>query len=156
MSNQTNVMRSFRRLGMAASAMAVSSCAWMSTYVNEPQVDIEKISTPTARIASAHFWLDGEQLSLRGEVVPNPVSKSPLRGHLDIEIVDPDQTSTVCLTTPTRLKPRHVRKTYSLSLDALPPPGSKVRAWHHPASTHTTCQPGPSSNETTPAGGSSV
>ena len=156
MNMRTNGIRSCRPLGVAALAMAASSCAWISTYVDEPLVDIEKISTPTARIASAHFWLGGDQLSLRGEVVPNPISKSPLKGHLDIEIVDPDQTRTVCLTTPTRLRPRHVRKTYSVAFDALPPPGSTIRVWHHPESTHGTCQPSPSSTKTTRAGGSSV
>lgn len=156
MNHQTSGIRSLRWLGLAVLATAVSSCAWVSTYVDEPQVDIEKISTPTARIASAHFWSDGEKLSLRGEVVPNPVTKNPLKGHLDIEIVDPDKTSTVCLTTRTRLRPRHVRKTYSVALDALPTPGSTVRIGHHPASTHTNCQPSPSSTKTTRAGGSNV
>ena len=138
MNKRTNGIRLYRPLSVAVLAMAASSCAWISTYVDEPQVDIEKISTPTARIASAHFWLHGDQLSLRGEVVPNPITKSPLKGHLDIEIVDPNQTSAVCLTTPNRLRPRHVRKAYSLSLEALPPPGSTVRVWHHPERTHGT------------------
>lgn len=72
------------------------------------------------RIASANFWLDGDKLSLRGEVVSNPVNKSPRAGHLDIEIIFPDETNRTCFTTRARLTPCHARKTYSIALDALP------------------------------------
>ena len=60
--------------------MAVPSCAWMSTYVSEPRVSIEKISTPTGRIVSANFCRDGEQLSLRGPMVSDPVTKTEKQG----------------------------------------------------------------------------
>lgn len=140
MIHKLDAVRIHRWPVLSSLPLVLSSCAWMSTYVAAPEVDIVKLSMPTARIVSANFWLDGGQLSLRGEVVPNPITKSPLRGHLDIKIDDPDRTGIVCTTTSTRLRPRHARKTYSVSFEGLPSPGSKVTVWHHAAKRHATCQ----------------
>ena len=138
-SYQGNGVRGFCCSGIVVLAMTLSSCALVSSYVSDSGVAIEKISTRSARIVSAGFWLDGDRLSLRGEVVSNPVSKSPLRGHLDIEIVEPDQATVTCLTTRTRTGVRHVRKRYSLSLTSLPAPGSTLRIWHDQSSKHVSC-----------------
>ena len=148
MGHSNNVMHRFRWLGTAVLAMSVPSCAWMSTYVSEPRVSIERISTPTGRIVSANFWRDGEQLSLRGQVVSNPVTKGPIDGHVDIEILSPDRTSRTCVIASPRLRARKVRKPYLAPFVALPLPGSEVRVWHHPADPHTNCAPSPSSTTT--------
>ena len=146
--------RGFCCSGIAVLAMTLSSCALVSSYVSDSGVAIEKISTGSARIVSAGFWLDGDRLSLRGEVVSNPVSKSPLRGHLDIEIVEPDQAAATCLTTGTRTGARQVRKRYSLPLTSLPAPGSTLRIWHDRLSKHVSCAS--SRPPTNLRGGSSV
>jgi len=130
------------RLSLAGLALAGSSCALVSSYIADSGVEIETIATRSARIVSAGFWQDGERLSLRGEAVSNPVSKSPLGGHLDIEIVEPGQSGTTCLTTRTRTGARQVTKQYSLPLVELPKPGSIVRVWHDPSRTHSGCAPG--------------
>lgn len=146
--------RGFCCLGIAVLTMTLSSCALVSSYVSDSGVEIEKISTRSARIVSAGFWLDGERPSLRGEVVSNPVSKSPLRGHLDIEIIDPDQATATCLMTRARTGARHVRKRYSLPLASLPTPGSTLQIWHDRSSKHVSCAS--SRPPTTQESGSSV
>lgn len=120
-----------RMLALSAVLPAMSSCAWISSHVAAPDVQIEKITNRSARVVSANFWRDGGQLSLRGEVVSNPVSKSVLGGHLDIEIISPDGTEEACLTTKPRMRARHVRKPYSVAVRALPDPGGTVRIRHH-------------------------
>lgn len=148
--------RCIRWLRIGALATILSSCALSSSYVQDPGIDIERISTRTARIVSAGFWLDGERPSLRGEVVSEPVSKGPLFGHLDVEIAAPGQASVTCLTARARHRPRRVRKPYSVPLNALPPPGSTVRVWHHRSAAHTTCASSRPPSSTVRNGGSSI
>ena len=128
-----------RMLVLSAVVPTISSCAWISTHVAAPGLQIEKISNRSARVVSANFWRDGGQLSLRGEVVSNPVSKSVLRGHLDIEIVNPDGTEAACLTTKPRMMARRVRKPYEVAVRTLPDPGSTVRIRHHLGADHMDC-----------------
>ncbi len=131
-----------RVLALSMMVPTVSSCAWISTYVPAPDVQIEAISNQTGRVVSAGFWRDGSQLSLRGEVAANPVSKSILRGHLDIEVVDSTGTEVVCLIAKPRMRPRQVHKPYSVKLRTLPEPGSTVRIRHHLDLRHEGCAVG--------------
>lgn len=128
-----------RMLAVSTLIPATSSCAWVSSHVAAPDVKIKAVSNRSARVVSANFWRDREQLSLRGEVVSNPVSKSVLRGHLDIEIVNPEGTEVVCLTTKPQMRTRHVRKPYSVDVRTLPDPGSTVRVRHHLGANHADC-----------------
>lgn len=136
---QINKALVLRSIVLGSLGIVLMSCALVSTYVRDSGVDILKLSTRGARIVSARLWMDGDRVSLRGEVVSNPVSRSPLGGHLDIEIVDAAGTGTTCLTTKPRTGGRQIRKTYSLPLTGLPEPGSTIRVWHDPAHNHMTC-----------------
>ena len=135
----TSVSALSRCLGLAVLAMGVSGCALLSIYIQDTGVDIETISTRSARIVSARFYREGEKISLRGEVSSIPISKAPILGHLDIELVSADRTVARCLTVRPRLDHKATRKRYSLKLEAIPEPGSIVRVWHDPARIHISC-----------------
>ena len=126
-------------LALAVVVSSLSGCALVSTCVEAPGIDIDKPSTLTARVVSAHLWRDGQQLSLRGQVVSIPVSRSRLRGHLDIAIARPDREDITCLTTRPMFGARHTRKYYSVDVDEMPPPASQIRVWHHPTQQHESC-----------------
>lgn len=128
--------RHWRTIVVLCLSLALVSCAWVSVYVPAPGVRIQTLPSPRAKIVSAHFWRDGEQISLRGAVVKFPSGKSPLRGHVDMGITYLGALESHCLITRPRLNPREVRKRFSVALDALPPPGSTVKLWHHYASRH--------------------
>ena len=123
-------------LTVVAMSFATSGCAWVSSYVNAEAIDIQTPPSSTARGKSANFWRDGDALSLRGAVVSTPVSKSPLRGHLDIGVTDPLLQVSKCLTVRPRLGARKTHKRYSVPMPELPAPGSTVRVWHHRSSDH--------------------
>jgi len=130
---------SIRVLALLPAVSILSACALIPTFVEAPDVQIEKLSTPTVRVISASLWRYRSQLSLRGEVVARSTGKSPLRGHLDISISRPNREDASCLTTRQGLGARRVRKSYYVELDAMPPPGSLIQVWHHPTSRHESC-----------------
>lgn len=115
------------------------SCAWMSTYISEPGVEIERIATQSGRIVSAHFWQDGQQINLRGEIVPQPISKGPLGGHVHAAIIGAHGEELGCKTTHPRLLPRHVRKRYSIAFDTIPDAAKLIQVYHHFSTAHDSC-----------------
>ena len=128
-----------RTITVLASVLIAASCAWIPKYVSEPGVSIELVPASTGRIASAHFWEDSKGYALRGEVVPIPVTKGPLFGHIDIAVTNPETSRTGCSIIRQRNTARHVRKPYSKRFDKLPVAGSVVRVWHHDALNHEGC-----------------
>lgn len=129
-----------RHIAAITLVLSVSSCAWIPRYVSDSGIAIERESTPTGRIASANFWVDRNGgITLRGEVVPNPITKGPMGGHVDIAITEINESVTRCLTTRQRIAARHVRKPFAIRLAQLPPPGSRVRVWHHGSGDHDDC-----------------
>ena len=128
-----------RTITVLASVLIAASCAWIPKYVSEPGVSIELVPTSTGRIASAHFWEDSKGYALRGEVVPIPVTKGPLFGHVDIAVTNSETAVTACSTTRQRMGARQVRKPYSKRFHQLPAAGSIVRVWHHDAPNHEAC-----------------
>ena len=120
--------------------LATAACTSIPTRVHDSGIKIEPVSNDTGSIRSAGFWRDRNGISLRGEVSPNPVSESPLAGHIDVSITVPDKSSTVCTTADPNKDPKHVLKSFSRRFESLPPRGSLVRVWHHPAAaTHDSC-----------------
>tara|TARA_R110002049_G_scaffold22388_8_gene80206 strand:+ start:5097 stop:5510 length:414 start_codon:yes stop_codon:yes gene_type:complete len=128
-----------RLVTVSAFVLIAASCAWIPKYVSEPGVSIELVPASTGRIASAHFWEDSKGFALRGEVVPIPVTKGPLFGHVDIAVTNPETAAAECSTTRQRIAVRKVRKPYSKRFDQLPAAGSIVRVWHHDAPNHEAC-----------------
>ena len=128
-----------RLITVVAFVSIATSCAWIPKYVSEPGVSIELVPASTGRIASAHFWEDSKGYTLRGEVVPIPVTKGPLFGHVDIAVTNSETAVTACSTTRQRMGARQVRKPYSKRFHQLPAAGSIVRVWHHDAPNHEAC-----------------
>ena len=128
-----------RIVALSAIVLITASCAWIPKYVSEPGVSIELVPASTGRIASAHFWEDSKGFALRGEVVPIPVTKGPLFGHVDIAVTNTETAVTECSITRQRMGARQVRKSYSKRFDQLPVAGSIVRVWHHDAPNHEGC-----------------
>lgn len=117
----------------------ITSCAWIPSYISEPGVEIERTPTRSGRVTSAHFWQDGRRVTLRGEIIPQPISTSPLGGHVHAAIIGADGRVFECKTTHQRMRPRHVRKPYAMTFDALPAAGSRVQVFHHFSTTHDSC-----------------
>ncbi len=120
-------------------ASLVSSCAWVPSYVSDPGVAIERITTSTGRVNSANFWANTQGFQLRGDITPQPVTKGPLGGHVDVVVTSPDGTTTECWTTRQQTRPRHVRKPYAIRFEQLPVAGSVVRVKHHDGPNHDDC-----------------
>lgn len=119
-----------------------ASCSWIPTYITAPEVEIELVSTTYGRVASASFWSDAQDIVLRGEIVPRPVTKSPLSGHVHAVITLADGASEYCLTTRQRMAVRQVRKPYSFHFRELPPPNSVVQVFYHEHSDDHDCVAG--------------
>lgn len=134
-----NLRHAVLQLIVSSGAFSVSSCAWIPSYVSEPGVTIERMATPSGRVSSAHFWEDRRGFALRGEITPQPITKGPMGGHVDIAITSPNGDSTTCTTTRQRINARHVRKPFSIRFDELPAPGSVVQLKHHKSANHEDC-----------------
>lgn len=134
-----NRLRAARHLTAIGSALLVSSCAWVPSYVSELGVTIERTATSTGIVSSAHFWEDGQGFSLRDEITPRPITKGPLGGHVDLAITSPDSESIACTTTRQQIRVCHVRKPLSLRFDESPTPGSVVQVKHHDSANHEHC-----------------
>ena len=143
--------RAIRVFALVSITCILSGCALIPNYGKASDLQIEKLTTPTAQVTSAYLWKYRTQLSLRGQVVARLVSKRPLRGHLDISINHPNTEDVTCLTTPNLSGARRIqkswrarirwpdRKSYSVDLDEMPPPGSVIKVWHHSSNQHTSC-----------------
>ena len=135
-----NRRHAVRQLAVIAAAFLVSSCAWVPSYVSEPGVTIERVTTSSGRVSSAHFWEDRKGFALWGEITPQPFTRGPMRGHVDIAITAPDGESTECTTTRQRIGVRHVRKQFLIRFDVVPAPGSVVQIKHHDSANHDGCE----------------
>ena len=120
-------------------ASVTASCSWIPTYIPDSGVEIELEPTPNGRVASASFWSDDEYVVLRGEIVPRPVPKSPLSGHVPAVTNQPDWITSDCFTMRHRMAARHIRKPYSFHFQQIPPPGSVVRVFYHEHSRDHVC-----------------
>jgi len=134
-----NGQRAAYQLIAIGGALLASSCAWIPSYVSEPGVTIERVTTSSGRVSSAHFWEDRKGFALRGEITPQPITKGPMGGHVDFAITSPDGESTACTTIRQKIAVRHVRKPFSLRFDELPAPGSVVQIKHHDGVDHESC-----------------
>lgn len=72
-------------------ASITASCSWIPTYIPDSGVEIELEPTSYGRVASANFWSDDKDVVLRGEIVPRPVTRSPLFGHVHAFINQPER-----------------------------------------------------------------
>lgn len=131
--------RAVRPLIVIGGSLLTSSCAWIPSYVSEPGVTIERVTTSSGRVSSAHFWEDRKGFALRGEITPQPITKGPIGGHVDIAVSSRDGESTACTTTRQQIRVRHVRKPFSIRFDELPAPGSVVQVKHHDGVDHESC-----------------
>ncbi len=76
---------------------------------------------------------------LRGEIVPKPVTKSPLFGHVHALVVEPGEPASNCFTTRQEMGVRQVRKPYTFHFPQLPSPGSVVTVFYHEHSSDHDC-----------------
>lgn len=122
------------------SILSVSACTSLPTRIHGSGVEIEPVSNDAARIRSVAFWTGPDGISLRGELLPGSSGDSLLDGHVDISISVPDGTSTVCTTAELYVERSHTDDDFSHPFVSLPPRGSRVRIWYHPAAMiHDDC-----------------
>ena len=116
-----------------------ASCSWIPTCIPDSGVEIELKPTSYGHVAAASFWSDSEDVVLRGEIVPKPVTKSPLSGHVHAVVNESKGTTSKCFTTRQRIAVRHVRKPYSFHFQQLPPPDSIVQVFYHEHASDHDC-----------------
>lgn len=122
------------------SMLSVSACTSLPTRIHDSGVELEPVSNDVARIRSAAFWTGPDGISLRGEVLPGSSGASLVDGHVDISISMPDGSSTVCTTAELYVERSHIDDDFSHAFVSLPPRGSRVRVWYHPAAMiHDDC-----------------
>jgi len=119
--------------------LATSACTNIPTRIHDSGVEIDPVSNDTGSVRSAAFWQDREGLSLRGDVSPRPANEDLLAGHVDISITSPDESNTVCATAEWGADSKQVLKPFFHRFESLPRKGSRLRVWHHPATTHDDC-----------------
>jgi len=134
------INRTTTHLFVLIGVLATSACTNIPTRVHDSGVRIEAISNGTANIRSAAFWRDHDGLSLRGEVSATAIDEDSLVGHIDISITMPDGSSTVCTTAEQDKDSKQAFKPFTHRFESLPPRGSFLRVWHHPApAPHDDC-----------------
>lgn len=120
--------------------LTTSACSNIPTRIHDSGVRIEPISNESADVRSAAFWRDRDGLILRGEFFAKPISEDSLIGHIDISITVPDESITVCTTAQQDKDSKQAYKPFTHRFDSLPPRGSSLRVWHHPApAPHDDC-----------------
>lgn len=107
------------------------ACSNVPTRIHEPGVVIESASSEVARLRSVGFWTDRDGLTLRGDVLPALFGQTLPGGHVDIAIIVPDRSSTVCTLAPIYQENQHADSDFSHAFVALPPRGSRVRVAYH-------------------------
>ena len=134
------INRATPHLFLLIGVLTTSACTNIPTRVHDSGVRIEPVSNDTAYIRSAAFWTDRGGLSLRGEVSAKPLNEDGLSGHIDISITVPDGSNTVCTTTEQDKYSNQAFMPFTLQFESLPPRGSFLRVWHHPApARHDDC-----------------
>lgn len=119
---------------------SLAGCTNIPTRIHDPGINIEPVSSETGQIRSVGFWTDRNGLSLRGEVVRLSDSSRALDGHIDVAITVPDRSSTVCTTAQLYRESGHGDVDFSHPFVTLPPRGSYLRVWYHPATeSHDEC-----------------
>lgn len=132
--------RATTHLFVLIGVLTISACSNIPTRIHDSGVRIEPISNDTANIRSAAFWRDRDGLSLRGEFSAKPINEDSLIGHIDISITVPDGSNTVCTTTVPDTDSKQAFKPFAHRFESLPPRGSLLRVWHHPApAPHDDC-----------------
>lgn len=119
--------------------LAAPACTNIPTRIHDAGVRIEPASNDTGSVRSAAFWRDRDGLSLRGEVSANSVNENLLAGHIDISITLPDESNAVCTTAEWDVDAKQALQPFSQRFESLPPRGSHLRVWHHPATAHDDC-----------------
>jgi hypothetical protein len=125
--------------GALLGILATSACTNIPTRIHESGARIEPVSNDTGSIRSAAFWRDRDGLSLRGEVSANSVNENLLAGHIDISITLPDESNAVCTTADWDADSKQALKPFSQRFETLPPRGTRLRVWLHPATAHGDC-----------------
>jgi hypothetical protein len=112
--------------------------AGCATTPPPPGVSVERKSTRSVAVQSAHLRSTGNGVVVSGVLRQNLGYSSTRRGHLDVDVFGPDGKLVRHLAAPhslfpIRRSPHATRQaTYSVRLPEVPLPGSVVRVSHHP------------------------
>lgn len=121
-----------------AMAIVSTSCATTGKdLVRDGVVDIEKESSRYAMITLVSAMQEGADLLVRGELRRRHGGRSPIPGHIDVQIIG---TTGEMLADASVGYHRRSAKWRSASfytrLETVPPPGSTIRVLHDAAGIH--------------------
>lgn len=121
-----------------ATAITSTGCATTGKdLVRDGVVDVERESSRYALVTLVSAMQEGPDLLVRGEVRRRYGGRSPIPGHIDVQIVGPDGEM---LEDASVGYHRHSAKWRSASfyvrLESVPPRGSTIRVQHDAARIH--------------------
>jgi len=121
-------------------SLLATSCTYMQIRVDEPNVTIERMTTPSGQITYAHFYKYRNAYLLRGTIRPATYTKWSMGGHVAAAVTAPDGANTECTSVVQDIRGRTWSKPFSIPFDELPAPGSVVQVKHHDSAKHDGCE----------------
>lgn len=121
-------------------AMSITNMGCATTgkdLVRDGVVDIERESSRYTMVTLVSAMQEGHDLLVRGEVRRRHGGRSPIPGHIDVQIIGPD--GDVLADTSIGYHRRSAKwrsASFYTRLETVPPPGSTIRVLHDEARIH--------------------
>jgi len=118
-------------VSLATLILAGGCASTGNDLVPENILKIEKVPSRWAALRAVSVVQDGDEITLRGKVTRRSTGRGPIPGHIDLEVIGPDERvveKSVVDYHRRSVKSRYA--TFHATLNAAPPPGSTLRIIH--------------------------
>ena len=130
--------RYIARIAVATSllaALTVAGCATSGTDLKRNQiVEIEKTSSSYARVGVVGAYQEDSTISVHGIVIRKRAGRSPIPGHVDVELRGPAGDILDSVSVAYRPTAKRRSGIFWATLDGVAPVGSTIRVSHDPGS----------------------
>ncbi len=129
---------------LCVSTAFVNGCATTRVdLVKEGSVTIIPLQTAKTRVPSAHVYRGNGDITISGNIAFRPPYRGNRQGHVDITILNPDDSILMKTTAPTRHRHRqridNRPSSYFARIPVVPSEGSKVQVVYHPGGVKPKC-----------------
>lgn len=135
MKNLLNFVAVFAMLNTLTFMLGCSTTAINIT--EDDFINIERIASKSASVIDVAVFRAGSELSNWGSVKRHHSGRAPMKGHVDVYLIDPTGKVVVTKIVPYhRTTPKKGVARFNFGLDFLPQPNSTLRIIHHDAPIH--------------------
>jgi hypothetical protein len=128
--------RSINKMATAlflASFGILAGCATQGRdLVRSDTIKLEMVPSALGTIGAVTVIQEGEEVTLRGEVKHRPGGRGFIPGHIDLDVIDPEDNVLEKCVIDYYPGPKSTYANFHAVLKAPPPPGSRIRVIHNP------------------------